>query len=947
MFKDRHIGPDSAEIKQMLSCLDLGSLDELCAKAIPANILSRKKLPPLEALSEEEALQKVKAKLALNKLPKTCYIGKGFYGTHVPSVISRVILQNPAWYTAYTPYQAEISQGRLELLFYFQTMICELTGMDLANASLLDEASAAAEAMLLSFREDKAKRKVYLVEQNTHDQVIEVLKRRAEPLDISIELFDQKNRDLFNSIKTEKIFGALFSYPGSNGEIYLESELIRLFQSKQILLSALCDPLALTLLKEPGALGFDIAFGSAQRFGTPMFFGGPHAAFFAVKDPLKRKVPGRLVGLSKNRRNEPAYRLTLQTREQHIRRDKATSNICTSQVLLAVINTAYAMYHGAKGLQSVAKKIQTLGNALISSLKNHDSIEVLSKDIFGTVALKINNKERFEHIAQKLTDSSTVCFLDHEKLELHFSFDETHTARDLQNLAATLQVNLDTKNTESKIPFEYQRQSSFMTHPVFKEHQSETTFMRYIRSLEEKDLSLVHAMIPLGSCTMKLNSASSLNPVTWSENAGAHPFLGEELVKGHLEIIRDLETWLSDLTGFDSVSMQPNSGAQGEYAGLLCIREYHLSRSDFKRNKCFVPFSAHGTNPASAKLAGMEVVGIKCLANGDTDLEDLKEKIAKYDQEVAALMITYPSTHGVFEKNIEEICALMQECGAQVYLDGANLNAQIGLCLPAQYGADVCHFNLHKTFSIPHGGGGPGVGPIAVKSHLSEFLPGHKLESKNFRTQKRIKGPLVSAPYGSAGIFCIPWMYIKMLGNEGLKAASQVAILNANYLAKKLSSHYKILYSNTNGFVAHECILDLRSFKKDRGVSVEDVAKRLVDYGFHAPTMAWPVPDTLMVEPTESENLRELDLFCEAMISIAEEIKKFDHSLAISSPLKNAPHSVEDLLDDEWRFSYSKKEAFYPVANLKNRKFWKASSRVDNAFGDRNLVCSCPPFVQD
>jgi glycine dehydrogenase len=933
-FIARHIGPRDADTAVMLQLLGYDSVDALTNAVIPESIKGTSILGEQPGLSEADALAKIKAIAAKNQQFKN-YIGQGYYGTHTPSPILRNLLENPAWYTAYTPYQPEISQGRLEALLNFQTLISDLTGMQIANASLLDEATAAAEAMTFCKRLSKNKAaNTFFVSQHCHPQTLDVLRTRAEPLGIDIEVGDEAA-----ITDASAYFGALLQYPASNGDIFDYRALVERFHAAGALVAVAADLLALTLLTPPGEFGADVALGSAQRFGVPLGFGGPHAAYFATRDAFKRDMPGRLVGMSVDRFGKPALRLAMQTREQHIRREKATSNICTAQVLLANIASMYAVYHGPKGLTAIAQRVHSFTAILALGLtKLGHSVE--QQHFFDTLSIKTGAKTAELH-AKARAAGINLREIDAERLGL--SLDETTdqaAVEALLNLFAADQaapaVSELAAQIASRLPEGLLRQSAILQHEVFNRYHSETELMRYLRKLADKDLALDRSMIPLGSCTMKLNAASEMIPVTWPEFGNLHPFAPVEQAAGYTQLTTELEAMLCAATGYDAVSLQPNAGSQGEYAGLLAIRAYHLSRGDDQRDICLIPQSAHGTNPATASMAGMRVVVTACDARGNVDIADLKAKAEEHKDRLAAIMITYPSTHGVFEEGIREICQIIHDNGGQVYIDGANMNAMVGLCAPGQFGGDVSHLNLHKTFCIPHGGGGPGVGPIGVKSHLAPFLPGHA-------HMARKEGAVSAAPFGSASILPITWMYITMMGGNGLKRASQMAILNANYIARRLEEHYPVLYSGEGGLVAHECILDIRPLKDCSGISVDDVAKRLIDFGFHAPTMSFPVAGTLMIEPTESESKEELDRFCDAMIAIREEIRAVEQGRLDKddNPLKNAPHTALELVG-EWHHAYSREQAVYPLATLIEAKYWPPVGRVDNVYGDRNLVCACP-----
>jgi glycine dehydrogenase len=933
-FARRHIGPSSRDIAAMLEAVNAKSLDALMAETLPSSIRQKAPLDLGPALSETEALAHMRTLAAQNQV-FTSMIGQGYSGTILPAVIQRNILENPAWYTAYTPYQPEISQGRLEALFNFQTMICDLTGLDVANASLLDEATAAAEAMALAERAAQAKTKSFFVDREVHPQTLAVLRTRAEPLGWNLVVGDP----LTDLDKTE-VFGGVLQYPASSGAVRDLRPAIALLHAKGALAIVAADLLALTLIASPGELGADIAIGSAQRFGVPMGYGGPHAAYMAVRDALKRSLPGRIVGLSVDSRGEPAYRLALQTREQHIRREKATSNICTAQVLLAVIASMYAVYHGPEGLTEIARRVHRRAAVLAAGLRKL-GFALKSESFFDTITVDVGAK-RNEIVAR--AEGEKINFRLGEGT-LGIALDETTTAADVEAVWRAFGGKLVYAEVEAgardTLPSELKRATRFLTHPVFHAHRSETELLRYMRKLSDRDLALDRAMIPLGSCTMKLNATTEMISLTWPEFCNLHPFAPRAQAEGYHELFARLEQWLCDITGYDAISLQPNSGAQGEYAGLLAIRGYHAARGEPHRNVCLIPSSAHGTNPASASMVGMEVVVVSCDKRGDVDVEDLRAKAAQHGKNLAAVMITYPSTHGVFEEHISEICDIVHGHGGQVYLDGANMNAQVGLSRPGDYGADVSHLNLHKTFCIPHGGGGPGMGPIGVKAHLKPFLPGHHDNG----AQSPV-GPVSAAPFGSASILTISYIYILMMSGEGLTRATEIAILNANYIAAKLEAHFPVLYRNARGRVAHECIVDPRALKTSSGVTVDDIAKRLIDYGFHAPTMSFPVAGTLMIEPTESESKAELDRFCDAMIAIRREIAEIESGRwkVEVSPLRHAPHTVHDIADDSWNRAYGRAEGCFPAGTSRTDKYWCPVGRVDNVYGDRNLVCSCPPM---
>ncbi len=928
-FHARHIGPNAEEKLEMLRTIGLSSLEDMTDAIVPASIKLKSGLTLPAALSEEQALEKIRAIAQQNQIFKS-FIGQGYYGTHTPKVILRNILENPAWYTAYTPYQAEISQGRMEALINFQTMVCDLTGMEISNASLLDEATAAAEAMTLAKRSAKSKSTLFLVDENCHPQTLAVVQTRAEALGLEVRV-----GHVSNLLATTDCFAALVQYPASTGSLQHWQDAASQAHARGALLCVATDLLALTLLKPPGEWGADIVVGNTQRFGVPFGFGGPHAAFLACKEGFKRSMPGRLVGVSVDTQGKPAYRLTLQTREQHIRREKATSNICTAQVLLAVMASMYAVYHGPQGLKRIAQRVQRLTGILAAGLQtaglkiNSTYFDTLT--VSGVVAAEVHERARNQQINLRVIAEDCV----------GISLDETTTRADVESLWQVLGVQAQVALLDAKIPDNpgipesLRRSSDYLTHPVFNTHHSETEMLRYLRQLSDKDLALDRTMIPLGSCTMKLNATAEMIPVTWPEFAQIHPLAPAQQTLGYQTLIAELEQMLCECTGYDAVSLQPNSGAQGEYAGLLAIRAYHRAHGEGHRKVCLIPESAHGTNPASAQLCGMEVVVVACDQDGNVDLIDLRAKAEKYSDQLAALMVTYPSTHGVFEEAIVDICNIIHQHGGQVYTDGANMNALVGLAKPGWYGSDVSHLNLHKTFCIPHGGGGPGVGPVAVKAHLAPYLPG-----------SQAVGAVSAAPFGSASILPISWMYVTLMGAAGLRKATQVALLNANYVAKRLQAHYPILYAGRNGLVAHECILDLRPIKDSCGISAEDVAKRLMDYGFHAPTLSFPVAGTLMVEPTESESKHELDRFIDAMIAIRAEIRAVETGQVDKedNPLKNAPHTAAMVMAEQWAHDYSREAAAFPLATLRQHKYWPPVARVDNAYGDRNIMCSCLPI---
>jgi len=939
-FVNRHLGPCGSEKDAMLSSLGLSSMQELIDKVVPESIRRHDQMDIDLGLSEHESLVKLKQIASKNKVLKS-FIGMGYHNTLTPPTIQRNILENPAWYTAYTPYQAEISQGRLEAMLNFQTMVSELTGLELANASMLDEATACAEAMTLCQRMSKSKGKVFFVADDCHPQNIEVVKTRAEPLGIEVIVGNP-----LEGIEEYDLFGALFQYPGTYGDAIDFSDVIEQVHSKKALVAMSADLLALTLLKTPGEMGADVAIGNTQRFGVPLGYGGPHAAYMATRDKFKRSMPGRLIGVSLDSRGEKAYRLALQTREQHIRREKATSNICTAQALLAVMASMYAVYHGAEGLSKIAYRTHRFTQLFASGIKQL-GLAVPTQVYFDTIKIDVPSNAR--EIAQRAVDAGyNLRIVDDHALTV--SFDETTTQHDIEALWAVFDcdqgqaLSVNAVLVDDVMPNEMLRHSEFLTHPVFHEHRSETEMMRYMRHLADKDLALDRAMIPLGSCTMKLNATAELMPVSWPEFAGLHPFVPLDQAQGYQEMCNELEHMLCEATGYAAVSLQPNSGAQGEYAGLLAIRAYHQSRGEGNRNVCLIPASAHGTNPASAQMVGMDVVVVKTNAQGEIDIDDLTLKLEKHADHVAAIMITYPSTHGVFEESVKQVCDLVHQYGGQVYIDGANMNAMVGVAAPGHFGGDVSHLNLHKTFAIPHGGGGPGVGPIGVVAHLAPFLPGYAVVETD--DEPNVVGAVSAAPWGSAGVLPISWSYVAMMGREGLVDATETAILNANYIAAKLAPHYPILYSDANGRVAHECIVDVRPIKDASGITVDDIAKRLIDYGFHAPTMSFPVAGTLMIEPTESESKYELDRFCDAMIQIKAEIDEVASGSMDEddNPLKNAPHTADMVMADEWLHGYSRELAAYPLASLRDNKYWCPVGRVDNVYGDRNLICSCPPL---
>tara|TARA_B100001057_G_scaffold177564_1_gene178377 strand:- start:3287 stop:6157 length:2871 start_codon:yes stop_codon:yes gene_type:complete len=934
-FIKRHIGPSKADQQKMLNELGFDSLDELISKTVPEKILLKEDLGIGEPNSEYEALRKLKVISKQNRIYSN-FIGMGYYGTYTPYVILRNILENPGWYTAYTPYQPEVAQGRLEMLLNFQQMIIDFTGLDIANASLLDEGTAAAEAVGLSYRICKNESNIVFVSKDCHPQTIDVIKTRAEPLGLTVVVGDEAT-----DIKEDIVCGIL-QYPGTLGDIKDPSEAISKIHKNNGKAVLVCDLLALAKLKTPAELGADIAVGSSQRFGIPMGYGGPHAGFFATKDEFKRSMPGRIIGVSVDRHGNKAYRLSLQTREQHIRRDKATSNICTAQALLAIVSAAYAIYHGPAGLKKIAENTSQLAKNFADKIKQ-SGYELYSDHFFDTVTIKTLDKTD-SIFRNALRQNVNIRKVNSEMLSV--AFDErknVYRANQLLkifNCSEAIKENLN--ENLNNLPKNLLRTSEYLTHPVFNSYHSETDMLRYLKKLEDADIALNRSMIALGSCTMKLNAVAEMIPVTWREFSEPHPFAPVEQMEGYRTLFTDLKNWLRSITGFSGVSLQPNAGAQGEFAGLMVIKKFHENNGDKNRNVCLIPSSAHGTNPASAQMVGMKVVVIKCDEHGNVDIEDLKEKAKTHSENLAALMVTYPSTHGVFEEKISEICELIHDNGGQVYMDGANLNALVGIAKPGKFGPDVCHINLHKTFCIPHGGGGPGMGPIACKRHLEVYLPNHSV-IKDCGPVTGM-GAVSAAPWGSSSILSISWMYIKMMGSEGLKQASQVAILNANYVAHKLKDAFPILYKGKNGNVAHECIIDIRKIKSEIGITEEDIAKRLIDFGFHAPTMSWPVAGTMMIEPTESEGLQEIDRFCNTLTKIKEEIDKVKSGEydKVDNPIKNSPHTHVELIANKWEHKYEREEAAYPSEFLKQIKYWPPVGRVDNVYGDKNLVCSCP-----
>lgn len=946
-FIPRHIGPSSKEISKMLKVIGLDSLATLVNETIPKSILGNKPLTIGNDVSEHDLAQLSKEIAAKNQVFRS-FIGQGYYGTKVPAVIQRNILENPGWYTQYTPYQAEISQGRLEALLVFQTMISDLTGLPLANASLLDEATAAAEAMAMFHREVKdAKRNVFFVSEHCYPQTIDVLRTRSAPFGIELVIGDHQSFK-FN----DNVFGALVQYPATDGEIFDYHDFCKAAHEAGAFVAVAADIMSLLLLTPPGEFGADAAIGNTQRFGVPMGYGGPHAAYISTNEKFTRKIPGRVIGVTVDRHGNKAYRMALQTREQHIRREKATSNICTAQVLLAIMAGMYAVYHGPQRLKQIAESIHQKTKLLADRIAELDH-DVLTKSFFDTLRISLSGKSADE--VRKTAEKVQINFRYYDNGDIGISLDELTTDKDIDDILKTLATDSQIKNktlttnksNEAKKTNKYRkiqkRKSDYLKHPTFNLYHSETEMMRYLHRLEMKDLSLNTSMIPLGSCTMKLNAAAEMMPITFPEFTELHPFVPVEQAQGYQQIIKELGDYLKEITGLPAVSMQPNSGAQGEYTGLMVIRAFHQNNGESQRNICLIPASAHGTNPASAVMAGMQVIVVKCDEQGNVDISDLRKKAEQHSQNLAAFMVTYPSTHGVFEEAIGEMCAIIHLNGGQVYMDGANLNAMVGLCYPADFGADVIHINLHKTFAIPHGGGGPGMGPICAAKHLTDFLPKHSVVETD--GAKGITA-VSAAPWGSINILPISWAYIKLMNGAGLTRASQVAILNANYMAKRLKKHFPVLYRGAQGRVGHEFIIDLRPFRKTSGITEEDVAKRLMDYGYHAPTMSFPVPGTLMIEPTESESKIELDRFCDALISIKQEILAVESGKAAKTDnvLKNAPHTAREIASDNWSHPYSRKQAAYPAEWLKESKFWPSVGRVDNAYGDRNLVCACPPI---
>ena len=929
-FQNRHIGTTAAQQAEMATSVGFQNVDELIATAVPDNIKLEQPLELPSALTENEALLKLRAYADQNKVVRSC-IGMGYYDTITPPVLLRNVFENPGWYTAYTPYQPEISQGRLETLLTYQQMVIDLTGMPLANASLLDEATAAAEAMTLMHRMNrKSKSSTFVVTSDCHPQTISLIQTRAEPLNITVEIVAPEcTADVDNA------FGVLAQYPGTLGDVRDLSQAISSCHEKNILFGVATDLLALTVLKPPGAMGADVVLGSSQRFGVPMGYGGPHAAFFATREEFKRSLPGRVIGVSIDSKGRQALRMAMQTREQHIRREKATSNICTAQALLAIMAGLYAMHHGPDGLRAIGERAHAMTSSLAASLRG-GGFTVLNDTWFDTLCIEVDDAPA---VLQRAADNGYNCRIINASC-LGISLDETTTSTDLATLANIFGVQ--PVAGVSGIPETLLRQVDYLSHPLFQDYRTETEMLRYLKRLENKDISLTRSMIPLGSCTMKLNAAAEMIPVSWPEFARMHPFAPAEQVKGYTAMLNELSQWLTECTGYDAMSLQPNSGAQGEYAGLMAIRRYHRTRGEAHRNICLIPTSAHGTNPASAVMAGMKVVLVACDDNGNVDMQDLKKKTESHSEYLAAIMVTYPSTHGVFETSIVELCRLIHEHGGQVYVDGANLNALVGLAGPGKFGADVSHLNLHKTFCIPHGGGGPGMGPIGVGAHLAPYLPSSVvMPQEGLDANNNV---ISATPFGSASILPISWMYIAMMGSDGVTEASRTAIVHANYIAQRLKGHFEVLYTGRRGTVAHECIVDIRPLKERSGITEEDVAKRLIDYGFHAPTMSFPVAGTLMIEPTESESLTEIDRFCDAMLGIRQEIRSVEdgHFDPINNPLKNAPHTLDDVTASEWNRPYSREQAVWPVSSLRADKYWAPVNRVDNVYGDRNLICSCP-----
>ena len=935
-FIARHIGPSLEDQAKMLQFVGYDNMQSFIEAIVPNSILEKEQLDVRDSVSEHKALEILHEIASKNQIFKS-FIGMGYYGTYTPNVILRNVLENPGWYTAYTPYQPEVAQGRLEMLLNFQQLIIDLTKMDIANASLLDEGTAAAEAVALCQRLDKDNLQKIFISETCNPQTIDVVKTRAEPFGLEVIIGNKQDLD-----QAGNILCAIIQYPDTYGVIGDAEGMIKQIQHQKGKAIVVADILSLLLLKAPGEMNADIVVGTSQRFGIPMGYGGPHAAFFATKDAYKRAMPGRIIGVSQDRNKDQALRMALQTREQHIRREKATSNICTAQALLSIMAAAYAIYHGPKGLKHIAERTSIFANSFASEVKK--KYKIVSDHFFDTVCI-ITGSDTNNILEKANAHKINLRKVSDDKISL--AFDETTEMGDLNNLFTIFGLNVEAKDTSSatiaSIPSNLKRTSGYMSHPVFNSYHSEHEMLRYLKRLEDKDIALNRSMIALGSCTMKLNAVAEMIPVTWPEFGGLHPFAPIEQTQGYQTLFNDLKQMLSEITGFTGISLQPNAGAQGEYAGLMTIRKFHLANGDKDRNICLIPSSAHGTNPASAQMAGMKVVVINCDNEGNVDVKDLEEKAILHSKNLAALMVTYPSTHGVFEESIKEICKIIHDHGGQVYMDGANLNALVGIAKPGLFGPDVCHMNLHKTFCIPHGGGGPGMGPIGVNKHLEPFLPNHQVIKENSGPATGM-GAVSAAPWGSASILPISWMYIRMMGSKGLRQATEVAILSANYMSKKLEGHYKTLYKGKKGLVAHECIIDLRPIKAESGISEEDIAKRLIDYGFHAPTMSWPVAGTLMIEPTESESLQELDRFCDSLINIRKEIKMVESKVfdGADNPLKNAPHTYLELSHDSWEHKYTREQAAFPLSFLKQNKFWAPVARVDNVYGDRNLVCSCP-----
>jgi glycine dehydrogenase len=942
-FVRRHLGPSMEDVEAMLAALGYKTLDEFIDATVPDGIRLRRTLDIGPARTEHDVLDELQTMAAKNVVARS-YIGMGYHGTHVPPVIQRNILENPGWYTAYTPYQSEISQGRMEALLNYQTMVMDLTGMEIANASMLDEGTAAAEAMHLAYGvKGKEGKETIVVDAMCHPQTIDIVRTRAWASGVDVVVSDLRTATLGSDV-----FAVLLQYPATDGAIYDYRDVCERAHAADALVIAATDLLALTLLAPPGEWGADVAVGNSQRFGVPMGFGGPHAGFFATKDEFKRLMPGRLIGVSRDTRGKMALRMALGTREQHIRREKATSNICTAQVLLAVLAGMYAVWHGPQGLTRIARRVHRL-TALLAAGAERLGHEVVHQDYFDTIRVRLNGQTSHAVITAASKAGINLRILD--DADIAIALDETTGEQDVLDILQALNGGAPSglavpdlaAGVDDRYDERFARTSPFLTHPIFSRHHAEHEMLRYIRKLESRDLSLVHSMIALGSCTMKLNATAEMFPISWAAHAHMHPFAPDAQTAGYADLFRTLEHDLAEITGFAAVSLQPNAGSQGEYSGLLVIRQYHESRGDTHRTVCLIPQSAHGTNPASAAMAGMTVVVVKSTPNGDIDLDDLKAKAEQHAANLAALMVTYPSTHGVFEEGIRTICEIVHQHGGQVYMDGANMNAMVGVARPGDIGADVCHLNLHKTFCIPHGGGGPGMGPIGVAAHLAPFLPGHPVVPQHGRSAL---GAVAAAPWGSASILPISWVYIKMMGGDGLALATKIAILNANYIAHRLDPHYPVLYKGRNGRVAHECIVDPRPLKQSSGVEVEDIAKRLMDYGFHAPTVSFPVAGTLMIEPTESESKAELDRFCDALISIREEIAEIEKGILdrADNPLKHAPHTQDQVIADDWQRGYSREKAAFPAPWTRERKFWPSVTRVDNAYGDRNVICACPPI---